>query len=104
MSDLAKTIIKWVLLIALTALVIFLIIKISNKNTKKKASEEIRSIEKIKLEDEDEEEKNKEKEGDSTLMVNLGDTASTRGVSVWIGTVILGTTSLYLYKRQKVSE
>lgn len=109
MSDLLRTIIKWVLVIVLTILVILLVIKIAKRNSNKATQKEpIRSIEKIKLDDEDDEDEDTKKAGsdnkESTLVVNLGDTASTRGITVWIGVIVLGTTTYYIYKSRQVNE
>ena len=111
MSDLVRTIIKWALIVVLAILVFLLIRGIVTRNSKNaKQKEPIRSIETIKLDDDDDDEeesktsKEKDGKGESTLVVNLGDTASTRGISVWIGVIILGTTTYYVYKSRQVNE
>ena len=102
MSDLLRTILKWIIVIALLVFIILLIIHISNKNSKKK-NQPVQAIEKIKLDDASEEE-NTTSEEDNTLMIQLGDTASTEGVSIWIGVIVLGTTSYYIYRSRKQME
>ena len=102
MSDLLRTILKWIIIIALTALIIMLVIHIANKNSKKK-NQPVQAVEKIKLDDTNEEEETTG-EGENTLMIDLGDTASTTGISIWIGIIILGTTSYYIYRNRQENE
>ena len=53
MGDLIKTIIKWILVIIITILIIALIIHLANKGANKKNSQDVHSIESIKLDDSD---------------------------------------------------
>ncbi len=92
MSDLVRTIIKWLLVIG-----------IANRNSKKKnKNQPVQTIEKIKLEEEEEVETTETSE--NTLMVNLGDTAANQGPTLWIGIMILIGTSFYIYKNRKINE
>ena len=104
MSDLVKTILKWILVIILTIVVVLLVINIANRNSKKKAKNQpVQAIEQIKLEDTEEDIQTSD-DTENTLMVNLGDTASNRGMTFWIGLFLLGTTSYYVYKNKQVNE
>lgn len=103
MSDLVKTILKWILVILLTIVVILLVINITNRNSKKKAkSQPVQAIEPIKLEDTENIPVSDDTE--NTLMVNLGDTASNKGMTFWIGLFLLGTTFYYVSKNRQVNE
>ena len=121
MSDLARTIIKWMLLIILAVLVILLVVGIV-KRTSNKKNRPVQTMEKIKISNPEEDSKedktdsenttdkdtntssesNQEKE--ETLMINLGNTASTRGASLWIGIAILGLTTCYIYVNRQTNE
>lgn len=100
MSDFTKTILKWLLVVILTILVILLIIGIANKNSKNKnKNQPIQAIEKIKLDEEEE-----DVPEESSMSIHLGDTGSNRGITVWIGVLVLGGTSFYIYRNRKVNE
>lgn len=106
MSDLVRTIIKWLIVIALTILIIILIISISTKNDSKASkTENIKPIENIKVEDTIEDlVEDDSLNQESTLIVETKETGTTRGISLWIGIIVLSSTSYYLYKNQLKSE
>ena len=97
-----RTIFKWLIIIALTALAILLIIGLVNRNKKTK-NQPVNQIEQIKLEDENVEEE-VVKEEPNTLVIPVSNTASTEGITIWIGLGILGLTSFYLYKNRQSIE
>ena len=121
MGDLIRTIIKWAIVIILAIILIALIIHLINGTGKKNQGQEVKSIESIKLVDnssdddylvdidsqsENQNSNSSEKEtedrtGDNSLTVNVGDTGSTYGFSVWLGTVALCFSTYYVYKEGK---
>jgi hypothetical protein len=103
MSDLIRGLIRWILVILLAILVIFLIIKVANRNkvktTKKEEPAPIVTI----RDKEDTVEDNTQLE-QSTLVVDTADTGATDKASIIIGMLILGTTTYFIYKNRLEKE
>ena len=107
MSDFIRSLIRWILVVLLAVLVIILVIKLVRRTDaeakKKKANETTPVVHTIR--DENDTTTTKQNQNtESTLIVNAQDTASTRGYSVLIGTIILGSTTFFIYKKRQESE
>lgn len=116
MSDLIRTIIKWIIVIILTILLIGLLIHLFNGGSKKN-SQPVNSVENIKLDDdyttidiaqnsnqEDEQKSNTDSNSQDSLVVHVGETGAVQGISVWIGTITLCFSTYYVYRMKKGSE
>ncbi len=103
MSDLLRTIFKWLIIIALIVLVILLIVGLA-KGSSKNNKQPVKPIEQIKLEDETVKEDTPVEDTTNTLVIPVTNTASTEGITIWIGIGILGLTGYYVYKNKKSFE
>ena len=116
MIDFIKSFLKWILIAAIIVGVLLLIVKIAD-NTEKKAkannrnnlSSEYESG--IQTTNSSESNTNssetntnssnstRENTNNSTLIVDTPDTASTNGITIGIGTILLGFGIIYIYKK-----
>ena len=115
MSDFVRNLIKWILVVILAVLVIFLIIKVANRGKQKVEGNPVTPIaDTIREDKEKEDNSNKEEtvrdelppestsnESKGELIVRAEDTASDAGITGIIGIAILGGTSFYLLKSKK---
>lgn len=105
MSDLVRTIIKWVLFIAIVILVIFIIVKVANKadSTETESTNPgVRVVDETSRYNTDEDTNTTDES--TTMVVNSPDTA-TRGDFINIlGILITASGFYYVYKNKKVTE
>jgi len=116
MSDFVRNLIKWILVVILAVLVIFLIIKVANRGKQKVEGNPVTPIaDTVKEEDSEKEDSSKkeltahdelisektEKQAEGELVIHAEDTASDAGLTGIIGIVILGATTFYLLKSKK---
>ena len=127
MSDFVRNLIKWILVVILAILVIFLIVKVANRDKKVEKENPVtpivdttheKSTKKNDKKEESETTTEKEAEKESTtataegevsaegtaLIVNAEDTGTTRGLTGVIGIVIIGSTTFFLLKSRKTVE
>ncbi len=113
MSDFVRNLIKWILVVILAVLVVFLIIKVANRGKQKVEGNSVTPIVDTVREDNSKEDDNSKNEltsdgnlvdqqGNGELIVPAEDTAADAGVTGIIGIIILGATSFYLLKSKKL--
>ena len=101
MFDSLRDIIKWVIITLLIVLIVFLLIKISGGSSENKKDSlndgyQIENPMESGIQDEDFENMPYEEN------VEVGDTASTAGVSAIIGSMIIGGTTFYIRKNKAI--
>lgn len=121
MSDLLRNIIKWIIVVCIIILIIFLLAKVANKQSKPKSTLDsgIRTItnnnntnrnnnnnnNNNNTETSDHVENNTNTNNNAntnqTTVVDSPDTATTAGISLLLGTLILGGNIIYIYKAKK---
>ncbi len=108
MSDFVRNLIKWILVVILAVLVVFLIIKVANRGKEKVEGNSVTPIVDTIREDNTKNEDNttsttpSEANHEGELIVPSEDTAADAGVTGIIGIIILGATSFYLLKSKKL--
>ena len=117
MSDFIRNLIKWILVVILAVLVVFLIIKVANRGKQEVKGNSVTPIVDTVREDNSKEEEksssnsksevksdeNKvDQQAEGELIVPAEDTAADAGVTGIIGIIILGATSFYLLKSKKL--
>ena len=118
MSDFIRNLIKWILVVILAVLVVFLIIKVANRGKQEVKGNSVTPIVDTVREDNSKEESTKDsssksesttanetkenQKAEGELIVPAEDTAADAGVTGIIGIIILGATSFYLLKSKKL--
>ncbi len=120
MWELIKNIIKWIIIVALVILLIIGISKIANKKkvVEKASQTEIKTIKKSSTEEETKNkttknnetkaEEIKKEESNTTNnnvdipeVIEVQDTASSRGITIWLGLFICTATIIYIDKQKR---
>ncbi len=104
MGDFLRSIIKWILLVLVVVFVVWLVIHLATKNEAKKVNPkekvEIKEQEPVTIEDPIQ----PTREEDRVLVIDAVDTATTPGVTAWIGVLIVSAGSVYILKTKKQME
>lgn len=122
MWELIKNIIKWIIIVALIILLIIGISKIVNKKkvVEKASQTEIKTIKKTTTDDEKNKTKTSEVTKEETAkeetakeennatnnettpeVIEIQDTATSRGITIWLGLFICTTTIIYVNKQKR---
>ncbi len=106
MGDFLRSIMKWILLVLAVVFVVWLVIHLANKNeAKKEKPKEVTIKEERSTTIEDPIPNSTEKtEEPQLLVIDAVDTGTTRGMTVWIGALILSSGAIYIVKTKKCTE